>query len=71
MQKVSFMSGKTIIKEGTRHEYLYVIIRGYCNVVCTKNQEKYLKLQIKDDPTLVKRNEERKSLENPYISPFL
>ena len=40
--KIIFYPGSTIIAEGNKDmDYMYVIVEGECNIVCTKTKEKF------------------------------
>jgi Fe2+ or Zn2+ uptake regulation protein len=54
--------GQMMIQEGTTHEFMYLLVKGECNLIRTNTSDIFHSLEIEDDPTFEKRQNEKKKL---------
>lgn len=58
-------SQQIIVENKPGQQKMYLIRKGTCNLMVQNTKEMYKKFQVEEDPTLRKRNQEKRSLDNP------
>jgi len=67
VNQITFYPGQKILTEGHKNlDFMFIVVDGECNLLCTKTSDIFKTLENVDDPTKAKRDLERKKMTNPY-----